>query len=56
MLDCHRQGIDTRTSVRLVAHNNLVVRPIEVTNMDTVLKLYPTLSDALRGRHPAKER
>jgi anti-anti-sigma factor len=56
VLDCHRQGIDTRTSVRLVAHSNLVVRPIEVTNMDTVLELYPTLSDALRGRHPEKER
>lgn len=48
VLDCHRQGVDARTSVRLVADNDLVVRPIEVTNMDSVLELYPTLSDALK--------
>ncbi len=56
VLNCHRQGIEARTSVRLVADNDLVVRPIEVTNMDSVLELYPTLSDALKGRHPEKER
>lgn len=55
LLDCHRQGIEARTSVRLVAGNDVVLRPIEVTNMDSVLDLYPTLSDALHGRHPDKE-
>jgi anti-sigma B factor antagonist len=52
--DCHRRGVEAATSVRLVADNNLVVRPIEVTNMDSVLELYPTLADALGGRHPGK--
>lgn len=50
VLDCHRQGLQAGTSVRLVADNGLVVRPIEVTNLDSVLELYPTLPDALQGR------
>jgi anti-anti-sigma factor len=50
VLDCHREGVEAGTSVRLVADNGLVVRPIEVTNLDSVLELYPTLPDALQGR------
>ena len=50
VLDCHRQGLQARTSVRLVADNGLVVRPIEVTNLDSVLELYPALPEALQGR------
>ena len=50
VLECHRQGLNAGTSVRLVADNGLVVRPIEVTNLDSVLELYPTLPDALQGR------
>ena len=51
VLDCHKQGLQAGTSVRLVAANGLVVRPIEVTNLDSVLELYPTLPDALEGRN-----
>lgn len=50
VLDCHRRGQQAGTSVRLVADNGLVVRPIEVTNLDSVLELYRTLPDALQGR------
>ena len=50
VLDCHKQGLRAGTSVRLVADNDLVVRPIEVTNLDALLELYPTLPDALEGR------
>jgi anti-anti-sigma factor len=50
VLDCHNQGLEAGTSVRLVADNGLVVRPIEVTNLDSVLDLYHTLPDALEGR------
>ncbi|MBV8862417.1 MAG: STAS domain-containing protein [Mycobacterium sp.] len=52
VLDCHKQGQQAGTSVRLVADNGLVVRPIEVTNLDSVLELYRTLPDALQGREP----
>lgn len=55
VLECHRQGLDAGTSVRLVADNGLVVRPIEVTNLDSVLELYPTLPDALQGRDIEQE-
>ena len=50
VLDCHKQGLRAGTSVRLVAENELVVRPIEVTNLDSLLDLYPSLPDALEGR------
>ena len=50
VLDCHKQGLRAGTSVRLVADNELVVRPIEVTNLDSLLDLYPALPDALEGR------
>jgi anti-anti-sigma factor len=50
VLDCHKQGLRTGISVRLVAGNDLVVRPIEVTNLDSLLDLYPALADALEGR------
>ena len=52
ILDCHKQGLRSGTTVRLVAENDLVVRPIEVTNLDSLLDLYPTLPDALEGRDP----
>ncbi|BBZ10832.1 STAS domain-containing protein [Mycobacterium branderi] len=48
VLDCHRQGADAGTSVRLVADNVLVTRPIEVTNLHHVLQIFPTLTDALQ--------
>jgi anti-anti-sigma factor len=50
VFDCHRRGLQAGTTVRLVADNGQVVRPIEVTNLDSVLDLYPTLPDALQGR------
>jgi anti-anti-sigma factor len=55
VLDCHNQGFDAGISVRLVADNGLVVRPIEVTNLDSLLELYPTLPDALEGRDSEQE-
>jgi anti-anti-sigma factor len=50
VLDCHKQGLRAGISVRLVADNELVVRPIEVTNLDSLLDLYPSLPDAVEGR------
>src|ERR1700736_4182768 len=50
VLDCHKQGLQARTAVRLVADNGLGVRPGEVTNLSSLLDLYPTLPEALEGR------
>lgn len=55
VLNCHEQGAAAETSVRLVANQAEVVRPIEVTNLDRELDLYPTLADALRSRDTDKQ-
>lgn len=48
VLQCHRTGAEAGTAVRVVAESVVVVRPIEVTKLDRVLSLYPTLSEALQ--------
>jgi anti-anti-sigma factor len=50
VLDCHEGGKETGTSVRLVADNDHVLRPIQVTELDRILEVYPTLSDALQSK------
>jgi anti-sigma B factor antagonist len=48
VLDCHEQGRATGSSVRLVADHGPVLQPIEVTELDRILDIYPTFTDALR--------
>jgi anti-sigma B factor antagonist len=48
VLDCHEQGKASGTSVRLVADHGPVLQPIEVTELDRILDIYPTFTDALR--------
>jgi anti-sigma B factor antagonist len=50
MLNCHHGGKETGTSVRSVADHGDVLRPIEVTKLDRVFEVYPTLSDALQRK------
>lgn len=54
VLDCYKQGSAAGTPVRLVADNAEVIRPIEVTNLDTVLAICPSVSEAL-GLDPEKQ-
>lgn len=49
VLDCHEGGTARGTPVRLVADDDQVLRPIQVTELDRVFDIYPTLSAALRG-------
>ncbi|MDQ2627943.1 anti-anti-sigma factor [Mycolicibacter senuensis] len=49
LLDCRQAAAEAGTSLRVVAEDAVVVRPIQVTNLDQVLEIYPTLSAALRG-------
>ncbi len=46
VLDCHEKGAAKGTSVRLVASRPEVMRPIEVTKLDSVLEIYPSLAEA----------
>lgn len=48
VLECHEEGKEAGTSVRLVADHDQVLRPIQVTELDRILDIYPTLSDALQ--------
>jgi len=49
VLECHEQGKRTGSSVRVVAAHGDVLLPIQVTELDRVLDIYPTLSDALQS-------
>jgi anti-anti-sigma factor len=49
VLDCHERGVAAGTSVRIVADHGLVLQPIQVTELDRVFEIYPTLPDALQG-------
>ncbi len=50
VLECHEEGQEAGTSVRLVADGDQVLRPIQVTELDRVLEIYPTLSEALQRK------
>jgi anti-sigma B factor antagonist len=51
-LDCHQRGLDAAVDVRLVATSPLVLRPIEVTRLDRILALYPSVGAAILAGHP----
>ena len=56
LLDCHERGNAAGTSVRMVADHGPVLQPIEVTDLDRILEIYPTLPDALEGARPPDDR
>ena len=47
LLGCYEAGATNGVAVRLVANAAEVLRPLEVTQLDAVVRPYPTLSDAL---------
>ena len=47
VLSCYEQGVSDGVAVRVVATNAEVVRPIEVTKLDGLLRPYPSVADAL---------
>ncbi|WNG89237.1 anti-sigma factor antagonist [Mycobacterium sp. ITM-2016-00317] len=47
LLDSVEAGDGRGVAVRVVAANAEVIRPIEVTKLDEVLRPYPTVTDAL---------
>ena len=48
LLECYEKGLAEGVSVRVVAANPEVVRPIEVTRLDKVLRPYANVADAVR--------
>ncbi|MFV9633759.1 STAS domain-containing protein [Mycobacterium neumannii] len=47
VLECYEKGLAAGVTVRLVAANPEVVRPIEVTKLDKVLRPYGSVADAV---------
>ncbi|WP_232004985.1 STAS domain-containing protein [Mycobacterium sp. ACS1612] len=47
VLGCYEAGADNGVAVRLVANAAEVLRPLQVTQLDSVLRPYPTVPDAL---------
>lgn len=56
VLDCHKQAQTVDTAVRVVADHGQVLQPIRLTELDRILDVYPTVSDALRGKPKDPER
>ncbi|MFI5507738.1 STAS domain-containing protein [Mycobacterium sp. NPDC051804] len=49
VLECHEHGQSAGATVRIAAPNPEVLRPIQVTKLDRVLLLYPSVPAALEG-------
>jgi anti-anti-sigma factor len=49
VLGCFEKGQADGVAVRLVASAAEVIRPLQVTQLDTVVRPYPSVSDALAG-------
>lgn len=47
LLDAHQRA-RSNTTLRVVATQRVVLRPIQITGMDAVLAVYPSRADALR--------
>jgi anti-anti-sigma factor len=47
VLECHEHGQAAGASIRIAAANPEVLRPIQVTKLDGVLRVYPSITDAL---------
>jgi anti-anti-sigma factor len=48
LLDCYEAGRVAGTAVRLVADHPQVLQPIQVTELDRIFEIFPTVSDALQ--------
>jgi anti-anti-sigma factor len=55
LFDCRELGLAAGTSVRLVADNDYVIRPLQVTKLDQVFEIHRTMTDAL-GSFDRRER
>jgi anti-anti-sigma factor len=49
VLTCYEQGLSERLAVRVVAGNAEVLRPIQVTKLDTILRPFETLTAAIEN-------
>lgn len=48
VLDGHRSGEAARVAVRVVADHDRVLQPLRVTELDRILVIHPTVTDAVQ--------
>lgn len=49
LLECHEQGQALGVAVHISAANPEVLRPIQITKLDAILRVYPSIPAALDG-------
>lgn len=49
VLDCYEKGQSAGIAVRIAAPNPEVLRPMQITKLDDVLRPYPSVAAALEG-------
>ncbi|CAA0094236.1 Uncharacterised protein [Mycolicibacterium vanbaalenii] len=49
VLACHERGAADGVAVRVVAVNPMVVRPLQITKLDSVIRPYPSVGAAIDG-------
>jgi anti-anti-sigma factor len=49
VLECHEQGQALGVAVRIAAANPEVLRPMQITKLDAILQVYPSVPAALEG-------
>ncbi|MBY0286332.1 MAG: STAS domain-containing protein [Mycobacteriaceae bacterium] len=49
LLECHEQGQALGVAVHISAANSEVLRPIQITKLDAILRVYPSIPAALDG-------
>jgi anti-anti-sigma factor len=49
VLECHEQGQSLGVAVRVAAAHPEVLRPIQITKLDAILRVYPSIPAALDG-------
>jgi anti-anti-sigma factor len=52
LVRAHKQGVANGAQLRLVVHSTVVLRSLRLVQMDYLLPIYPTLSQALAAGPP----
>jgi anti-sigma B factor antagonist len=52
LVEAHRLTQDSATSLRVAAEGSATSRPLRIVGIDEIIDLYPTATEAVRGRKP----
>jgi anti-sigma B factor antagonist len=52
LVEAHRLTQNSATSLRVAAEGSATSRPLRIVGVDEIIDLYPTATEAVRGRKP----